>query len=167
MPGRANAGRWLNYCGPAVLLAMVWACAAESPASPGAAPAQPTPRAPTPIPPTAPGTATLTLSKLDIVFNVSAGAGAIDTASVSVTATSGQSLDELRAVTRYGDGQPDGWLSVDLNGTTLPAQLRLRASTAPLSPGEYTATVRLKAPGAAAESLTARSLPAAALSMAS
>ena len=153
----ADAGRWLHRCGCAVTLATLCACAADSPVSPSSPPARPTPTIPTSAPPAVPGTSTLTLSRPDVVFNAVAGATATDTAAISVTATSGEALTNLRAVTTYAGGQPDGWLTAELDQATLPTTLKLRARTAPLAPGEYTATVKLVAPGVAAESVTVTS----------
>lgn len=41
----------------------------------------------------------------------------------------------------YGAGEPGGWLSASLTGTTAPATLRLSASMGSLAPGTYTATL--------------------------
>src|SRR4029077_9933410 len=63
-------------------------------------------------------------------------------------------VTELRATTRFAAGQPAGWLTAALDHSTLPATLTLTTGQTPLAPGEYTATVELKAIGAAAESVT-------------
>ena len=89
-----------------------------------------------------------------MVFNAVAGATRFDSAAVSITTTSANAVTELRAITRYADGQASGWLTADLDHSTLPATLTLSARTTPLPPGEYAATVELKAEGAAAESVT-------------
>jgi hypothetical protein len=149
----ADAGPWLHRCGCAVLLATMWACDADSPVSPSSPPAGSTPTHPS-APPAVPGSSKLTLSRPDIVFNAMTGATSIDTAAVSVEATAGSVVTDLHAVTTYTTGQPDGWLTAELDRATLPAKLTLRARTTPLQAGEYTAIVRLRAPGAAVESLT-------------
>lgn len=41
----------------------------------------------------------------------------------------------------YGSGEPEGWLSPTLSGTSAPATLRLSASADGLTPGTYTATL--------------------------
>ncbi|MBP2646994.1 MAG: hypothetical protein H6Q77_618, partial [Gemmatimonadetes bacterium] len=153
---KVNAGRWLHRCGCAVLLASAWACDSDSPVSPSSSPTPPVPSSPAPRPatPSGPGSAKLTLSRPDVVFNAVAGATRLDSAAVSITATSANAVTELRAITRYADGQPNGWLTAALDHSTLPATLTLSARTTPLQPGEYAATVELKAPGAAAESVT-------------
>lgn len=150
----ADAGRWLHRCGYVVLLASIWACDADSPVSPNAPPTGPTPTNPIPAPPAVPGTSKLTLSRIDVVFNATAGSTVIDTAAIAVATTAGDALTDLHAVTTYTAGQPDGWLTADLDHATLPAKLTLRARTTPLPPGEYTATVKLTAPGVAADSVT-------------
>jgi hypothetical protein len=96
----------------------------------------------------------LVLSRPDIVFNTVAGGTLRDSAAIAVTATSGVALDDLRAVVRYEQGKPAGWLAVDLDHATLPATLSVRASSATMPAGEYTAIVELAAPGAAPESLS-------------
>ena len=83
-----------------------------------------------------------------------AGTALRDSATVAVTAASGEAVSDLRAIVGYDQGKPADWLAVELDQTTLPANLSLRAKSPSLPPGEYTATVRLAAPGAAPESLS-------------
>ena len=149
------AQRWLHRCGLVVLPALVWGCNSDSPISPSSPPGPSVPASPAPRPPTpsGPGSAKLTLSRPDVVFNAAAGATPLDSATVSVTATS-IAITELRAIPRYADGQPDGWLTAALDHSTLPATLTLTTGQTPLPPGEYAATVELKAAGAAPESVT-------------
>lgn len=151
-----RAERWLHRCGGAVLLVSLVACADDNPVSPSASPvpSNPVTPSPKPAPPGAPGSVKLTLSRTDVVFNAMAGAALHDSAAVAVTAASGAALSELTAIVRYAEGKPAAWLAVELDQTTLPAKLNLRAKSPSLPPGEYTATVRLAAPGASPESLS-------------
>ena len=150
------AERWLHRCGGAVLLVSLVACADDNPVSPSASPvpSNPVTPSPKPAPPGAPGSVKLTLSRTDVVFNAMAGAALRDSAAVAVTAASGEAVSDLRAIVSSAQGKPADWLAVELDQTTLPAKLSLRARSPSLPPGEYTATVRLAAPGAAPESLS-------------
>ncbi len=148
--------RWLHRCGGAVLLLSLVACADDNPIAPSSSPvpsSPPTP-SPSPAPPGAPGSVRLTLSRIDVVFNAMAGAALRDSAEVAVTAQSGATVSGLRATVDYGRGMPADWLAIELDHATLPARLSLRANSPSPAPGEYTATVRLAAPGAMPESLS-------------
>lgn len=151
-----RAERWLHRCGGAVLLVSLAACAEDTPVSPSSSPVPSSPATPSPkpAPPGAPGSVKLVLSRTDVVFNVMAGAALRDSAAVAVTATLGEGLSDLRAVVHYVQGKPEDWLAAELDQTTLPARLSLRARSPSLPPGEYAATVRLAASGAAPESLS-------------
>ncbi len=147
--------RSLNRCGLAVVSLLVWACNAEGPVSPSSPPAPaPTSPAPRPATPNAPAGAKLTLSRPDVVFNSVAAPMRRDSTAVAITGATGNAVTELRATTRFAAGQPAGWLTAALDHSTLPATLTLTTGQTPLPPGEYTATVELKAIGAAAESVT-------------
>ena len=152
----SRAGRWLHRCGGAALLVSLVACADDNPLSPSASPVPsgPVTPSPKPAPPAAPGSVKLTLSRTDVVFNAMAGAALRDSAAIAVSAASGAVVSDLRAMVRYEQGKPEDWLAVDLDQTSLPARLSLRARSPSLPPGEYTATVRLAALGAAPESLS-------------
>ncbi|HSJ06340.1 MAG TPA: Ig-like domain-containing protein, partial [Longimicrobiales bacterium] len=65
---------------------------------------------------------------------------------VSVTNAGTGTLTGLSAAVTYGAGQPTGWLSASLSGTTAPASLMLSANQAGLGPGTYTATVAVASP---------------------
>jgi hypothetical protein len=96
----------------------------------------------------------LTLSRVDVVFNAMAGGALRDSAEVAVTAQSGATVSGLTATVDYGRGMRGEWLTIELDQATLPARLSLRANSSSLAPGEYTATVRLAAPGAMPETLS-------------
>ena len=151
-----RAERWLHRCGGAVLLLSLVACADDNPIAPSSSPvpSSPTTPSPSPAPPGAPGSVRLTLSRIDVVFNAMAGAALRDSAEVAVTAQSGATVSGLRATVDYGRGMPADWLAIELDHATLPARLSLRANSPSPAPGEYTATVRLAAPGAMPESLS-------------
>src|SRR6185503_3875654 len=67
---------------------------------------------------------------------------------VDVTNVGGGTLTGLAASVSYASGQPAGWLSASLSGTTAPATLTLSATTDALAPGTYTATISVSATGA-------------------
>ena len=58
-------------------------------------------------------------------------------------------LGGLGASVSYAQGQPTGWLQVQLSGTAAPATLTATAAVGSLAPAVYNATVQLTAPGAA------------------
>ena len=151
-----RAERWLHRCGGAMLLVSLVACADDNPVAPSSSPvpSNPVTPSPKPAPPAAPGAIKLTLSRTDVVFNAMAGAALRDSAAVTVTAASGEAVSDLRAIVGSAQGKPADWLAVELDHATLPATLSVRASSATMPAGEYTATVRLAAPGASPESLS-------------
>ena len=119
---KPNAGRWLYRCGAAVLLVSTWACSTETPTSPSPSPAAPAPKNPIPRPaaPSAPGAVQLELSPADVVFNARADAALMDSAIVSITASSGAALDELTAVVTSPAGSSGSWLTATLDQTRSP-----------------------------------------------
>jgi hypothetical protein len=85
----------------------------------------------------------------------------LSASTVSITAFAGQAaavstvevtnggngvISGLTASTAYRAGEPEGWLSAALSGTTAPAELSLAASAASLSTGSYRATVTVSSP---------------------
>jgi uncharacterized membrane protein len=91
--------------------------------------------APAPLPPT------IGLSATTVTFTATAGSGDPANQSVNVTNTGGGSVDGLTTTITYTSGQPSGWLSTSLSGTTAPATLTFQATTGSLAPGNYSATV--------------------------
>jgi hypothetical protein len=69
-------------------------------------------------------------------------------ANVGISNGGNGSISGLAAVVSFGAGTSVEWLSVGLNGTTVPTSLTLVASGVGLTAGTYTATVRLSAPTA-------------------
>lgn len=67
---------------------------------------------------------------------------------VSITNGGNGAISGLSTLTTYASGGPAGWLSVGLNGTTAPTSMTLVASGAGLTPGTYSATVRVSSPSA-------------------
>ncbi len=65
--------------------------------------------------------------------------------SVQVTNTGGGTLTGLSRSVSYTSGQPTGWLTATLSGTTAPTSVVLTARRGALAPGTYTARVRLSA----------------------
>ena len=68
-------------------------------------------------------------------------------AQVTVTNSGGGTLDGLTTAITFTTGQPAGWLTATLSGTTAPAVVTLDASTAGLALGTYTARLRVTAAG--------------------
>jgi hypothetical protein len=65
---------------------------------------------------------------------------------VGVTNAGAGNLTGLATSIQYTAGQPTGWLSATLTGTTAPATITLRATTGPLPSATYTANVRVTSP---------------------
>lgn len=61
--------------------------------------------------------------------------------SIAITNAGGGTLDELTVAIAYADGQPGGWLTAELAGSTAPTSVSLRAAIGSLSAGTYAATV--------------------------
>jgi hypothetical protein len=83
----------------------------------------------------------LALSSSAAAFAALLGAPGPAAQVVEVTNAGGGALDGLTATVAYGAGQPTGWLSATLSGTTAPATLTLTASTTATDAGLYDATV--------------------------
>lgn len=81
----------------------------------------------------------------------SADIGGTDPAPVTIDVTNagGRTLDGLAATVVYPSGQPDGWLTADLDAGTAPTSLTLSAAADALPIGTHTATVRLTSNAAA------------------
>ncbi len=65
---------------------------------------------------------------------------------VDVTNGGGGDISALSVSLAYPEGQPSGWLSAGLNGTSVPTSLTLAASAASLPEGIYGATALLRSP---------------------
>jgi hypothetical protein len=111
---------------PLRLLAICFAVGCSEPAGPGG----PEPTAPS-----------LSLSETDVAFSALAGAPAPAARTVAVSNSGDGTLSGLTAVVAYTAGQPTGWLTAALSGTTAPSTLSLTAATNAIAPGSYGATV--------------------------
>lgn len=95
-----------------------------------------------------PAGASIALSNVSFeLFDFTGGPGA--TAEAVVTNGGTGDLTGLAADVAYASGQPTGWLTADLDGTSAPTLVRLRAEAGTLEPGRYEATVHLSSPDAA------------------
>ena len=103
-------------------------------------PETPPPQAPVDAP-------SLVLSSGTAAFSALRGAPAPEAQIVEVTNGGGGSLTGLSAKVAYGAGEPAGWLTATLSGTTAPATLTLTASTTATDAGTYNATVTMAADG--------------------
>lgn len=119
-PYRCRMGVCLLLSGAAL------ACADSSPSGPGE---------PEPGPPV------LALSAASADFTGFVGAPAPAARTVNVINQGEGALSGLSAVIAYAPGQPTGWLTAALSGTTAPATLTLTTSTVAMAPGAYGATV--------------------------
>jgi hypothetical protein len=82
------------------------------------------------------------------------GSGTAASQTVSVTNLGGGTLSGLSTSVEYADGQPTGWLSGVLGGSTAPTSLSVRASARDLPPGQYSGWVRVSSPLAENESVS-------------
>lgn len=90
--------------------------------------------------------ASIGLSAAKICFTTTLGGGNPHRDDVRIVSVDGSSLDQLSATVDYGEGQPTGWLTLSLDGTTAPTRLWLTPTVEGLSVGTYTATVLVASP---------------------
>ena len=83
----------------------------------------------------------IALNPTTVSFAAQAGGADPAKQTVAVTNASGGTLSGLAATVSYAAGQPNGWLTATLAGTTAPTTLELSATTGALAAGVYTATV--------------------------
>ena len=84
---------------------------------------------------------TISFAPTEVTFNAVQNGSTPGDRQVGVSNAGSGTLSGLTATVRYTAGQPTGWLSATLNGTTAPTTLVLSANQASLAPGTYTATV--------------------------
>jgi uncharacterized membrane protein YtjA (UPF0391 family) len=83
------------------------------------------------------------LSPTTLTFSGVAGGAAPASQTVNITNGGIGSLSGLGGSVGYNLGQPTGWLTASLSGTTAPATLTVAAATGALTAGTYTATVSI------------------------
>ena len=89
-----------------------------------------------------PSAPAISISPTTVLFAVTMGAASPGAQTVAITNTGTGSLTGLTVGTIvYGPGQPTGWLTAALSGTTAPANVVLTATTTSLPVGTYAATV--------------------------
>jgi hypothetical protein len=93
--------------------------------------------------PTSPPTATIHLSASSQSFTATAGGASPVPQTVNITNAGAGTLSNLAAALSYTAGQPTGWLSTALSGTTAPATLTVSVVTGSLAAGTYTATISI------------------------
>jgi len=81
-------------------------------------------------------------------FSTSEGQGAPPAQSVTVTNSGGGSLTGLSAAVNYASGSASGWLAVELDRTTAPAEVLFSVDPTGLSTGVFEATVQVTSPDA-------------------
>ncbi|MGH7502669.1 MAG: beta strand repeat-containing protein [Longimicrobiales bacterium] len=79
------------------------------------------------------------ISPTNAAFNATEGGADPASQTISVSNTGGGSLTALASAVTYGPGQPTGWLSAQLGGTTAPTTLILQPATGALTAGTYDA----------------------------
>lgn len=94
----------------------------------------------------APPAPQIVLSPASRSFNATAGGADPSSQNVSVSNGGGGSLTGLQRSISYQSGQPTGWLTANLSGTSVPATLTVSPSTGTLPAGTYTATVAVSSP---------------------
>lgn len=87
------------------------------------------------------------LSPASVGLTAVAGSHEAATQMVLVTNAGGGTLASLEATVEYPDDGPRGWLEAELEGSTAPTSLRLRALARHLGPGVHRAQVRVSSPG--------------------
>lgn len=90
----------------------------------------------------------LALDPVSLSLSARAGSHQPATQSVSVMNMGGGLLDGLTTSIHYDAAGPVSWLSVELDGTTAPTEMTLRASARHLSAGDHSAVVRVSSPAA-------------------
>jgi hypothetical protein len=88
------------------------------------------------------------LSQTSITFDAVAAGADPPPQSVPISNGGGSALTGLAASISYGSGQPTGWLTATLGGTSAPAALQLQADVGSIGAGSYTAQVAVQSPGA-------------------
>ncbi|MEZ4417615.1 MAG: choice-of-anchor D domain-containing protein [Gemmatimonadota bacterium] len=90
----------------------------------------------------------IALSTDTLSFSAIQGAGNPTARTVSVSNAGTGTLSGLSVPVSYTPGQPTGWLSASLSGTSAPTTVTVSAATGSLPAGTYTATVNVTAAGA-------------------
>jgi len=94
-----------------------------------------------------PSQTVIALSSSTVSFAAGQGGGNPPLQTVSISNGGAVALTGLAvSAVQYTAGQPTGWLSVGLTGTTAPADLNLQPTIGALAPGTYTATVNVTSP---------------------
>ena len=91
----------------------------------------------------------IALSTTNVEFAATAGGADPAGATAQITNGGGATLADLSASITYAGGQPEGWLTTSLSGTTAPSTLTLTATTGSLAAGTYGATVAIASAAAA------------------
>jgi uncharacterized membrane protein len=95
------------------------------------------------------GTPVIQASGGPIGFNAPEGGANPPAQQRSISNGGTGTLGGLGASVSYAQGQPTGWLQVQLSGMAAPATMTATAAVGSLAAGAYNATVHLTAPGAA------------------
>ena len=90
----------------------------------------------------------IVVSPANATFQATANGANPASAAIAITNGGSGTLGTLSTSTAYSGGQPTGWLTATLSGTTAPSTLTLTAATGALSAGTYNATVTIAAPAA-------------------
>ncbi|MGH7445472.1 MAG: Ig-like domain-containing protein, partial [Longimicrobiales bacterium] len=85
------------------------------------------------------------LAPADIEFIAIQNGASPGDRTIAVTNSGSGTLAGLGVAISYAEGQPDGWLTASLTGTTAPTSLVLSADHGGLAAGSYTASVEVAA----------------------
>ena len=81
------------------------------------------------------------VSSETLTYNLQATQTESDT--LDVTSGSTRQVERLFTTIIYADGQPEGWLSAQLNHSRTPAGVAIDANSEGLAPGRYNAELRV------------------------
>jgi hypothetical protein len=84
-------------------------------------------------------------------FTAQQGGAAPAAQEVMVTNAGGGTLSNLTVRVGYRDGEPTGWLTAELSGSTAPSTLRVKVDPGSLTPGVYTGSAHVESPAAGNE----------------
>jgi hypothetical protein len=84
-------------------------------------------------------------------FTAQQGGAAPAAQEVMVTNAGGGTLSGLTVRVGYRDGEPTGWLTAELSGTTAPSTLTVTVNPGSLTPGVYTGSAHVESPAAGNE----------------
>lgn len=86
----------------------------------------------------------LAVSPAEVSLAAAINASSPATTDVAITNSGGGALTGLTRSIRYGAGQPTGWLSASLSGTSTPSTMTVSATPGGLAQGAYAAVIEVR-----------------------